>query len=162
VTVVRTTVNGVARVLDVASNELLLDVLRDGLNLKGTKRSCDVEVCGACTVLLDGLAVSACTTLAVEADGRSVTTIEGLADGDELHPVQAAFVAHGASQCGFCTPGMIMSTCALLADHPDADEATVREYLSGTICRCTGYAKIVDAVLDVARARTATTARNSA
>lgn len=144
---VRTTINGQSRQLEVSSNELLVDVLRDRLNLKGTKRSCDVEVCGACTVLLDGQAVSSCTTLAVEAENRSVTTIEGLADGEELHPLQAAFVEHGATQCGFCTPGMVMSACALLADHPDADEHTVREYLSGTVCRCTGYAKIVEAVL---------------
>ena len=148
---VSTVVNGVERVLTLEGNELLLDVLRETLHLTGTKRSCDVEVCGACTVLLDGAAVSACTTLAAEMHDRAVTTIEGLADGDELHPMQRAFVEHGASQCGYCTPGMIMSACALLNDHPGADEPAVRDYLAGTICRCTGYAKIVEAVTDVLR-----------
>jgi carbon-monoxide dehydrogenase small subunit len=146
---VTTVLNGVPAVLDVDDCELLVDTVRDRFRLTGTKRSCDLEVCGACTVLLDGKAVSACTTLAAELDGRTLTTVEGLADGDRLHPVQQAFVDHGAIQCGFCTPGMVLSVCALLADHPDADEHQTREYLSGTICRCTGYAKILEAAADL-------------
>jgi len=146
---VETTVNGARHVLEIDDHELLVDVVRDRLALTGTKRSCDLQVCGACTVLLDGAAVSACTTLAAELDGRELVTVEGLADGDRLHPAQRAFVEHGATQCGFCTPGMVMSVCALVADHPGADEETAREYLSGTICRCTGYVKIMEAVRQV-------------
>lgn len=146
---VTTVVNAVPTVLDVDDCELLVDTVRHRLRLTGTKRSCDLEVCGACTVLLDGKAVSACTTLAAELDGRTLTTIEGLADGERLHPVQQAFVDHGATQCGFCTPGMVMSVCALAAEHPGADAHLAREYLSGTICRCTGYSKILEATADV-------------
>lgn len=146
---VNTVVNGTPIVLDVDDFDLLIDVVRETLRLTGTKRSCDLQVCGACTVLLDDRAVSACTTLAAEMDGRTVTTIEGLADGEHLHPVQRAFVRHGATQCGFCTPGMVLSVHALASEHPDADEQVVRDYLSGTICRCTGYAKILDAAADV-------------
>ncbi len=141
----RTEVNGAPVEIDVEDYDLLIDVIRDRLRLIGTKRSCDLEVCGACTVLLDGVAVSACTTLAAELDGRTMLTVEGLASGDELHPVQRAFVEHAATQCGFCTPGMVISVCALAADLPDADEEQVRDYLSGTICRCTGYVKILEA-----------------
>lgn len=148
---VTTVVNGTPAVVDVDDCELLVDVIRDRLRLTGTKRSCDLQVCGACTVLLDGRAVSACTTLGAELDGRTLTTIEGIADGDELHPVQEAFVEHGATQCGFCTPGMVLSVCALAAEHPDADEHLVRDYLSGTICRCTGYTKILEATAAVLR-----------
>lgn len=143
------TLNGDAVELDCPDNELLLDTVRERLRLTGSKRSCDVEVCGACTVLLDGLAVSACTTLAAELDGRELLTVEGLADGDHLHPVQQAFVDHGAAQCGFCTPGMVMTVQALALDHPDASASDIREYLSGSICRCTGYAKIMEAAEQV-------------
>lgn len=146
---VRVVVNGAPVVMNVEDHELLLDVVRDRLRLTGSKRSCDLQVCGACTVLLDGLAISACTTLAAEIDGRALVTVEGLADGDTLHPVQQAFVDHGATQCGFCTPGMVMSVCALVAETPDADAQEVREYLSGTICRCTGYVKILEAAAEV-------------
>jgi carbon-monoxide dehydrogenase small subunit len=149
VVTVRTVINGSPTELAVEPFDLLLDVVRERLDLTGTKRSCDLQVCGACTVLLDGAAVSACTTLAMELDGSELTTIEGLSDGGSLHPVQRAFVEHGATQCGFCTPGMIMSVCALASERPDADPAEVREYLSGTICRCTGYAKILEAANDV-------------
>ena len=150
---IRFTVNGRGHELDVTPQALLLDVLRDQLDLKGAKRSCDGEVCGACAVLVDGLAVSACTYLALEADDRSVLTVEGLASGDELHPVQQAFVDAGAVQCGFCTSGMLMTAKALLDDHPAPTHEDVVHYLRGSLCRCTGYRKIVDAVLDAARRR---------
>lgn len=137
--------NGASASVDAPDHELLIDTLRNRLRLKGTKRSCDIEICGACTVLVDGQALSSCTTLTAEVEDRDVVTIEGLADGDRLHPVQQAFVDHGAAQCGFCTPGMVMSVHALALDFPDADEQEIKEYLSGTICRCTGYVKIIEA-----------------
>ena len=140
-------VNGTEREIDVPCHALLLDVLRDGLDLKGAKRSCDTQVCGACTVLVDGLAVSACTYLAVEADGRSVLTVEGLAGGDSLDPVQQAFVDRGAVQCGFCTAGMLLTARALLDEHPSPSRDDVLHYLRGSLCRCTGYRKIVEAIL---------------
>ena len=140
-------VNGRPRDLEVAPHALLLDVLRDGLELKGAKRSCDTQVCGACTVLVDGLAVSACTYLAIEADGRSVLTVEGLADGESLHPLQRAFVEAGAVQCGFCTSGMLLTARAMLAENAQPTREDVLHYLRGSLCRCTGYRKIVDAIL---------------
>jgi aerobic carbon-monoxide dehydrogenase small subunit len=140
-------VNGHERELDVAPHALLLDVLRDELDLKGAKRSCDTQVCGACTVLADGLAVSACTYLAVEADGRSVLTVEGLADGESLHPLQRAFLEAGAVQCGFCTSGMLLTARALLDEHATPTRDDVLHYLRGSLCRCTGYRKIVEAIL---------------
>lgn len=139
-------VNGRAVALEVPAHALLLDVLRDRLGLKGAKRSCDVQVCGACTVLVDGAPVSACTYLAAEADGRGVLTIEGLADGDTLHPLQAAFIEYGAVQCGFCTSGMLLSAKALLDEEPTPSRERIVEYLRGNLCRCTGYRKIVDAI----------------
>ena len=144
---VRITVNGREQELEIPAHALLLDVLRDRLDLKGAKRSCDGEVCGACTVLVDGLAVSACTYLAVEADGRTVLTVEGLAEGDRLHRVQQAFVDAGAVQCGFCTAGMLLTTKALLEVQPSPSRDDVLHYLRGSLCRCTGYRKIVEAVL---------------
>src|SRR2546425_2996001 len=143
-------VNDRAHVLEAAPHALLLDVLRDGLELKGAKRSCDTQVCGACTVLVDGLAVSACTYLAIEADGRSVLTVEGLADGESLHPLQRAFVEAGAVQCGFCTSGMLLTARALLRENPAPTREDVLHYLRGSLCRCTGYQKIVEAVLAAA------------
>jgi len=140
------TVNGRAVTLEVRAEELLLDVLRERLGLTGSKRSCDTEVCGACTVLLDDRPVSACSLLAWEARGRAVLTIEGLADGDRLHPLQEAFVAESAFQCGYCTPGMILAAKALLDDKPAASDAEIREHLRGNICRCTGYTNILHAV----------------
>jgi carbon-monoxide dehydrogenase small subunit len=142
--------NGKAASVAVAANELLIDVLRNRLDLKGTKRSCDVEVCGACTVLADGLPVSSCTTLAVDVEGKSVLTIEGVASGRELSRVQKAFVEHGALQCGFCTPGMVLATTALFELNPSPSEADIRHFLRGNICRCTGYIKILEAVRSLA------------
>jgi carbon-monoxide dehydrogenase small subunit len=145
-------VNGRRVELDVATHALLLDVLRDRLDLKGAKRSCDLQVCGACTVLVDGAPVSACTYLAVEVDGRDVLTVEGLGAPDALHPLQAAFLAHGALQCGFCTPGMLLTAKALLDEEPSPSPETVTHWLRGNLCRCTGYRKILDAILDCASA----------
>jgi aerobic carbon-monoxide dehydrogenase small subunit len=147
---IRTIVNGRPRDLDVAPHALLLDVLRDALDLKGAKRSCDTQVCGACTVLVDGLAVSACTYLAVEADGRSVLTVEGLAGGESLHPLQQAFIDAGAVQCGFCTSGMLLTAKAMLSESGKLTRDDVLHYLRGSLCRCTGYRKIVDAILAAA------------
>ncbi|MDR7520401.1 MAG: (2Fe-2S)-binding protein [Armatimonadota bacterium] len=153
--------NGEPCSLEVAPHEWLLDVLRDRLGLTGTKRSCDVEVCGACTVLVDGRPVSACTYLAFEARGREVRTVEGLASGPQLHPLQEAFIRHGALQCGFCTPGFLMIASALLAAQPTPAEDEVRRWLHGNICRCTGYNRIIGAVLEAARATAATAGRSA-
>jgi aerobic carbon-monoxide dehydrogenase small subunit len=147
---IRVDVNGRACDLEVAPHALLLDVLRDDLDLKGAKRSCDTEVCGACTVLVDGLAVSACTYLAVEAGGRSVLTVEGLAQGESLHALQRAFLEAGAVQCGFCTSGMLLTAQAMLQENAAPTREDVLHYLRGSLCRCTGYRKIVDAVLAAA------------
>ena len=143
--------NGSDRTVTVEDHVLLSAMVR-GLGLLGTKVSCDMQVCGACTVLLDGRPVSACTTLAIEADGADVQTIEGLAHGQELHPIQKAFIDRSAFQCGYCTPGMIMAAKALLDEHSAPDAATVRRWMDGNICRCTGYETIVDAVLDASKA----------
>ena len=143
----RLEVNGKSVELQVESHELLLDVLRDRLNLTGAKRSCDVQVCGACTVLVDGRAVSACTYLAIDARDKTIMTIEGLASDGKLHPLQEAFIEHGGFQCGFCTSGMIMSAKALLDENPSPSREEVKTYLGGNICRCTGYRPIVEAVL---------------
>lgn len=142
----RTTVNGRLVVAEVEARTLLVDFLRDHLDLTGTKRSCDVQVCGACTVLLDGMPVSSCCTLAYEAHNREVLTIEGVARNGELHPVQDAFLEEYGLQCGFCTPGMVLATLALLNDNPNPDEAEIKAHLSGNLCRCTGYFPIINAV----------------
>jgi carbon-monoxide dehydrogenase small subunit len=139
-------VNGRPAALTLPAHALLLDVLRDRLGLKGAKRSCDSQVCGACTVLVDGAAVSACTYLAVEADGREVLTVEGLERDGHLDAIQQAFAACGAVQCGFCTAGMLMTAHALAAEEATPTRETVLHYLRGSLCRCTGYQKIVDAV----------------
>ena len=144
---VRLRVNGRATALALPAEALLLDVLRDRLGLKGAKRSCDSQVCGACTVLVDGAAVSACTYLAVEADGREVLTVEGLAADGRLGPIQQAFVDRGAVQCGFCTAGMLMTARALVAEQPAPTREMALHYLRGSLCRCTGYRKIVDAIV---------------
>ena len=145
------TVNGEKHELTVPPYETLIECLRDRLGLLGVKKSCDVQVCGACTVLIDDHPVSACTLLAFEARGKRVATIEGLARGDDLHPVQAAFVEHGALQCGFCTPGMIMATVALLGENPRPTDDEIKHYMRGNICRCTGYKRILEAILDASR-----------
>lgn len=152
-TTIKMKVNGRPVELEIEPREMLLDVVRDRLGLTGAKRSCDLQVCGACTLLLDGEPVSACCTLAYEANGRAVETIEGLARGAELHPIQAAFVEGAALQCGFCTSGMILATKALLAENPAPSEAEIKHYLAGNLCRCTGYWNIVAAVEDAARRR---------
>ncbi len=149
--VVNLSVNGKPARADIASDVLLVTLLRDNLNLKGTHVGCDTSQCGACTVHVDGRSVKSCTMLALEADGASVTTIEGMAAPDgSLHPIQDAFRAHHGLQCGFCTPGMVMASAALLAKNPRPTDADVRHGLEGNICRCTGYQNIVDAVLAAA------------
>ncbi len=153
---ISTRLNGVVRQLEIEDHVLLLEMVR-GLGLVGAKLSCDMQVCGACTMLLDGRPVSACTTLAIEADGRSVETIEGLANGTALHPLQQAFIDNFAFQCGFCTPGMIVAAKALLDERPDPGAEDVRRWMEGNICRCTGYQTIVDAVLDAAERVRSTT-----
>jgi len=145
------TLNGQAVEILTAPNRTLLQVIREDLGLTGTKHGCGLGDCGACTVLLDGEPVNSCLILAVQAHGHEVTTIEGLADGDRLHPLQEAFVENGAIQCGFCTPGMILSAKALLDRKKRPREADIRQALSGNLCRCTGYQKIVEAVEDAAK-----------
>lgn len=143
-------VNGEQYELLVEARRLLLDALRDDLGFTGTKRGCEEGVCGACTVLLDGRHVRSCLLLALQAREREITTIEGLAADGALHPIQEAFIRAGALQCGYCTPGFIMTTRALLDANPAPTETEVREALSGNICRCTGYAHIVEAILALA------------
>ena len=148
---VRLTVNGETKEVEVEARLLLVHLLRDTLGLTGTHVGCDTSNCGACTVHLDGEAVKSCTVLAVQADGAEVKTIEGMADGAKLHPLQEAFWADHGLQCGYCTPGMIMAAADLLQRNPDPTEAEVRKGLEGNLCRCTGYHNIVKAVLDAAK-----------
>lgn len=147
---VKITINGRQRSFDVPPNTLLLNLLRERLDLTGSKYGCGIGECGACTVLLDGEPVLGCMTLAVDCDGRTVDTVEGLGDGDGLHPIQEAYLEQGAVQCGFCTPGFIMTTKALLRDNPEPSETEIREYLKGNVCRCTGYVNVVKAVQSAA------------
>lgn len=141
--------NGVKRELLVAPNELLLNVLREQLGLTGTKYGCGIGECGSCTVLLDGEPVLSCLILAASVDGNDIVTIEGLREPDgSLHPLQNAFLEHGAVQCGFCTPGMILTGKALLDENPQPTEEEIREYIRGNLCRCTGYTQIVQAIKD--------------
>ena len=144
------TVNGRSRTADIAVHHTLLEVLRDDLGLTGTKECCLVGECGACTVNVDGQTVDSCLMLAVEADGATVTTVEGLATNDRLHPLQQAFLDSGAAQCGFCIPGQLVSAQALLADTPHPTRAEVEEGLAGNLCRCAGYEQIIEAVLAAA------------
>lgn len=148
--IVKLTVNNQLFEVAINLNRTLLEVLREELSLTGTKESCGQGACGSCTVLLDGLPVRSCLLLAVEAEGRKITTIEGLSQGEKLHPVQEAFIEHHAIQCGFCSPGMILTATALLEDNPKPTEDEIRHALSGNICRCTGYAKIIGAVKSLA------------
>jgi xanthine dehydrogenase YagT iron-sulfur-binding subunit len=143
-------VNGRAHTLALEPRVTLLDALRERLDLTGTKKGCDQGTCGACTVLVDGKRVNACFTLAIMTQGRAVTTIEGLANGDQLHPMQAAFLDHDGFQCGYCTPGQIMSAVALVSEKRPTDNTSVREWMSGNICRCGAYPNIVAAVQSVA------------
>src|SRR5262244_1040630 len=143
------TINGIATPLEVAPWKTLLDALRDGLDLTGTKKGCDHGQCGACTVLVDGRRINSCLTLAVMKDGAEVTTIEGLADGNALHPLQQAFIAHDAFQCGYCTPGQICSAAGLTAEGKARTADEIRELMSGNICRCGAYPNIVAAIEEV-------------
>ena len=143
---IRLTVNGKPFEREVDTETRLLDLLREDLHLTGTKEGCGEGECGACTVLIDGRPVNSCLVLALQVDGAELLTIEGIADGDRLHPIQQAFVEAGAVQCGFCTPGFIMSTYALLRDVPDPTDDEILSALEGNLCRCTGYEKIVEAV----------------
>ena len=145
-------VNGVTHDVAVEPGDALLFVLRDKLDLTGAKYGCGEGACGACTVLVDGLPVTACTTFAFELDGTAVTTIEGLSEEGMLHPIQRTFLEHSAFQCGFCTPGMILSVKALLEHYSDPDETTIRQWLDANICRCTGYQMIIEAVRAAAKA----------
>lgn len=139
--------NGMTTEVLVNPNQTLVRMLREDLGLTGTKYGCGEGDCGSCTVLLDGEPVNSCLVLAAQVDGHQVTTIEGVADGDKLHPLQASFIEKGAIQCGFCTPGMILSAKALLEKQPDPSELEVRTAISGNLCRCTGYQKIVEAIM---------------
>ena len=143
-------INGQAWSGEVRAEETLLELLRERLRLTGTKRSCESQVCGACTVLVDGNAISSCTYLAFEASGKSVTSIEGLADGEQLDPLQEAFIRHGAAQCGFCTSGMLMASKALLAENPNPTREEIGRYLNGNICRCGAYLGILAAIQETA------------
>jgi carbon-monoxide dehydrogenase small subunit len=147
---ITTTINGEPTEFLADPSMSLLDVLRDELLLTGSKEGCGSGDCGACSVIIDGRLVASCLVLAVEAEGSEITTIEGIANGDHLHPIQQKFLEHAALQCGFCTPGLIVATKALLDRNPDPTETEVRYWLAGNLCRCTGYDKVVRAVLDAA------------
>ena len=149
---IEVTVNGAAHQVDVEPRLLLVHLIREELGLTGTHIGCDTTHCGACTVLLDGVPVKSCTVFAVQADGGEVRTVEGLEQGGELHPIQQAFTEKHGLQCGFCTPGMMMTGAALLERNPDPDEAEVRRAISGNLCRCTGYVNIVESVRHAAEA----------
>ena len=148
---VSTTINGEAVEFLCETRQSLLDVLRDELDMTGTKEGCGTGDCGACSVTLNGDLVCSCLVLGVEAQGKSIQTIEGMAEGDQLHPLQRKFLEHAALQCGICTPGVLVAAKALLARNPDTTEEEVRYWLAGNLCRCTGYNKIIEAVLDAAR-----------
>ena len=147
---VEVVVNGKAHRLEVPVRRMLSDFLRDDLFLTGTKRGCETGVCGACSVLMDGEVVKSCLSLAVQADGHEVTTVEGLAAGNALHPVQEAFMEHGGLQCGYCTPGFMIMAIALLNENPNPSEQEIRRGLNGNLCRCTGYVGIVESIMAAA------------
>jgi carbon-monoxide dehydrogenase small subunit len=148
------TVNGRPCEVEIPPNRTLLDLLREGLGLTGTKRGCEIGECGACTVLMDGVAVNSCLVLAPQAEGRQITTVEGLAEGGALSPLQEAFLDHDAVHCGFCTPGMLMSARDLLDHSSSPTEREIRTAISGNLCRCTGYVQIVEAIDDAAKRKT--------
>ena len=150
---IRVNVNGDSHSHEVEPRTLLVHYLREDVGLTGTNIGCDTSSCGACTIHINGESVKSCTVLAVQADGMAVTTIEGLADGDKMHPMQTCFMNNHALQCGYCTPGMVMASVSLLDENPNPTEAEVREGLEGNLCRCTGYHNIVKAVLDAAGAK---------
>lgn len=139
-------VNGTRETIEVRPSETLLEMIRERLHLTGTKEGCGMGECGACTVIMDGVTVNSCLILAVEADGKSVVTVEGVGSKEDLHPIQKAFVEHAGMQCGFCTPGMIVSGTYLLKKHPRPTEAQIREGIAGNFCRCTGYTKIIESI----------------
>jgi aerobic carbon-monoxide dehydrogenase small subunit len=145
------TVNGEEHEVEIESNRLLLQVLRDTLGLTGTKEGCSIGVCGACSVIVDGRVVSSCLTLAASCAGKDIQTIEGLAKDGKLHPLQQAFIDHGGFQCGFCTPGMILAAKALLDENPQPSEAELKHFMHGNICRCTGYKKIIESIMAAAK-----------
>lgn len=145
------TVNGRPVTVEIEADELLVDVLRDRLGLTGTKIGCNEGECGACTVILGGRAVLSCLLPALRAQGQTITTVEGLADGEQLHPLQQAFIDHGAVQCGYCTPGLLLSAKALLDENPHPNRDEIKTAIAGNLCRCTGYVKIVEAIEAVAR-----------
>ncbi len=147
---IKFTINGQLREALVQSNDLLINLLRDELYLTGTKYGCGIGECGACTVFLDDEPILACLTLAVTVDGKEITTIEGLAKGSKLHPMQVSFLKNAAVQCGFCTPGMILTAISLLKENADPTEEEIREYMRGNICRCTGYTQIIKAIKECA------------
>ena len=149
---IKLVVNGEPHEIEVESRRLLVEVLREDLGLTGTKRGCESSTCGACTVLLDGLNVHACSLLAVQAHGRRVTTIEGIGNRSHLHPVQQAFLENQGYQCGYCTPGMVMSAVALLDENPDPTAEEIQFGMAGNLCRCTGYVKMVRSVQEAAKA----------
>ena len=148
---VNTTINGDNHELLCDPTQTLLDVLRDQLDMTGTKEGCGTGDCGACSVTMDGVLVCSCLVMGVEANGKKVETIEGMADGDDLHPLQQKFIEHIALQCGICTPGLLVASKALLEENPDPTEEEIRYWLAGNLCRCTGYHKIIEAVQDAAR-----------
>ena len=144
------TVNGEAQSVEVPARRLLSDFLRDDLHLTGTKRGCETGICGACSVLVDGEVVKSCLKLAVQVRGCEIKTVEGLADGDQLHPLQESFMQCGGLQCGYCTPGFLMTSCAMLENNPQPTADEVRHGLNGNLCRCTGYTQIVESILTAA------------
>lgn len=148
---IKLTVNGKLHELTIKPWNTLLEVIRDELMLTGTKEGCGLGECGACTVIMDGRAVNSCLVLGVEAEGKEILTIEGLANGEKLHPIQEAFVSHGGMQCGFCTPGMVLSAKVLLEKNPSPTEEEIKEGISGNFCRCTGYTKIIESIKAVSK-----------
>ena len=140
-------VNGINYQMNIEPRRTLVEVLRENLGLTGTKKSCNEGDCGACTILMDGKPVASCLVLAIDAQGKEILTIEGLSEGEKLHPIQEAFLKHGAIQCGFCTPGMVMSAKALLDENPEPTRTEIRKAISGNLCRCTGYQHIVDSIM---------------